>query len=75
MALNKQSVRLGGAYVEITADSKSLYHALNDAEAQIKSFTSQFGAIGAGLAGVGAAITVPFKTRRNPTPNLKNKCS
>lgn len=61
MALNKQSVRLGGAYVEITADSKSLYHALNDAEAQIKSFTSQFGAIGAGLAGIGAAITVPLK--------------
>ena len=61
MAFNKQSVRLGGAYVEITADSTSLYHALKDAEDQVKSFVNEFATIGAGMVGIGAAIVVPFK--------------
>lgn len=61
MAFSKQSVRLGGAYVEITADSHSLYHALKDAEGQVKSFVNEFGVIGAGMSGIGAAIVVPLK--------------
>ena len=61
MAFTKQNVRLGGAYVEITADSSRLYSALKDAEGQVKSFVNEFATIGAGMAGIGAAIAVPFK--------------
>ncbi len=61
MAYSKQNVRLGGAYVEITADSHNLYHALKDAETRVKSFTNEFGVIAAGVTSVGAAITVPFR--------------
>ena len=59
--VTKNAVRLGGAYVEITADNGKLLSTLKETEGQVKSFADDFAKIGASLAAVGVGVAAPLK--------------
>lgn len=58
---NKNMVRLGGAYVEITADNSKLVDYVKDSEDKLKNFASEFQHSAASMTAFGAAISVPMK--------------
>lgn len=58
---NKNAVRLGGAYVEITANNSKLVQGLKESESQLKSFTSELQSASATMTAFGAGIVVPLK--------------
>lgn len=58
---NKNAVRLGGAYVEITADNGKLIAGLHDSEERVKNFSSEFAKAGAAFSGIGLGIAAPMK--------------
>lgn len=55
-----RDVRAGGAYVEISANRAALTRGLNAASRELTAFGGMVRNVGAGLAGVGAAITAPL---------------
>lgn len=60
-SVTKNAVRLGGAYVEISADNGKLLSTLKETEGQVKSFADDFAKIGASFAAVGVGISAPLK--------------
>ena len=60
-----KGVRAGSAYVELLADDSALQKGLKKAEQSVKQFGVSVGKIGAGLAGIGAAITAPLIAATN----------
>lgn len=60
MAGNTGAIRAGKAVVEIWADKTPLQKGLNSAKASLASWGKSFGAVGASIAGIGAAIRAPI---------------
>ena len=59
MALTKQGIRIGGAYVEITADTTKLDSALNQAESTTKAISDTILHAGVALSGIGGSVLTP----------------
>lgn len=59
--VSKNAVRLGGAYVEITADESKLIDGLHDAEKRVKNFSTEFAKAGAAFTAIGVGITAPMR--------------
>ena len=57
----KNNVRLGGAYVEITANNGKLIDALKDSESRIQTFVNEFAKTGASLSALGLGVAAPMK--------------
>jgi hypothetical protein len=60
MAGKSGAIRAGRAFVELFADKSKLTRGLRSASADLKAWGSGVTAIGAKVAGIGAAITAPF---------------
>ena len=58
---SKNMVRLGGAYVEITADNGKLVNALKDSESRIQTFVNEFAKTGAAFSALGLGVAAPIK--------------
>ena len=58
---SKNMVRLGGAYVEITADNGKLVNALKDSESRIQTFVNEFAKTGAAFSALGLGVATPMK--------------
>ena len=58
---SKNMVRLGGAYVEITADNGKLVDALKDSESRIQTFVNEFAKTGAAFSALGLGVAAPMK--------------
>lgn len=58
--MSASEIKAGGAFVEIGAKTGGLDKALNSATANLQAFASGISSLGAKLAGIGAAMTVPL---------------
>lgn len=57
--MGASDIRVGGAFVEIGGDDRSLDNVLKGARAKTKAFADNIGNLGKKLVGIGAAITAP----------------
>ncbi|OHB56825.1 MAG: phage tail tape measure protein, partial [Planctomycetes bacterium GWF2_50_10] len=57
---NTGAIRAGRAYVELFADSSKLIRGLKAAEKKLAAFGANIQKMGLGMAGIGAAITMPL---------------